>query len=219
MQCAPVSPNCEVKSADGCGCDKCKLGFEAAPACTPVSACTCRPLHCKQSDGSCALQALPGLGRPRALAMKRLPWHSSAAPTSCPAFDWCAPLQVANTTLSLATTTSPAAPVTVGAAVTFTLTVTNTGAAPALGVALNVTLPAGVTWALTPSAGTCDAATGACALGELAAGTSVTVPAVGTPAAAGTLASSGIVAAINLDSCAAPGCTSTASVEVVAATP
>lgn len=125
------------------------------------------------------------------------------------------------TTLSLGTATS-AASVASGTEVTFTLTVTNTGAATALGVTLADTLPAkeGVTvaWALATSAvgGSCNNADGKCNLGDLAAGASVSVTVTGTPttAATATLTNAATVAATNLDTCTT--CASSADIEVTA---
>ncbi len=94
---------------------------------------------------------------------------------------------LAQANVSVTATAAPD-PVTVGDAVTFTITVSNAGPAPATNVALADTLPTGAALvSATPSQGTC-AGSGpvTCALGTLASGSSATVTVVVTLTLAGT---------------------------------
>ena len=88
-----------------------------------------------------------------------------------------------------------------GAPITYTLTVTNTGPAPATGVVLTDTLPAGVTLrAVTPSQGSClGTAPIVCNLGPLGSGAPATVTVGVTPAIAARLTNTATVAANEFD--------------------
>jgi uncharacterized repeat protein (TIGR01451 family) len=103
--------------------------------------------------------------------------------------------------LSLAQSDSPD-PTLVGVPVTYTITLTNLGPAPGLGVHVSegLTLSATVDSA-TATQGTCTLlAHGAnCDLGSVASGASVTITIVGTPSVVGTLTSNALVQAAGFD--------------------
>ncbi|MFY9550991.1 MAG: S8 family serine peptidase, partial [Thermoanaerobaculia bacterium] len=100
-----------------------------------------------------------------------------------------------NADLAIAQTDAPD-PTVPGTPVTYTLTVTNFGPGPALGVHASegLTLSASVDSA-TPSQGSCTLLTHGvqCDLGQLANGASATISIVGTPTVAGTLTSNSAV--------------------------
>ncbi|MBI5282049.1 MAG: DUF11 domain-containing protein, partial [Candidatus Solibacter usitatus] len=84
-------------------------------------------------------------------------------------------------------------PLTVGATLTYTLTVTNNGPDPATGIVLTDTLPVGVTFGtVTPGGPTCTQAAGVvtCGLGTLANGASTVVTITVTPTAPGAITNS-----------------------------
>lgn len=102
--------------------------------------------------------------------------------------------------LALTITDAPD-PATVGAEVTYTLTVKNNGPLAATGVTLTDTLPAGVTLvSATPSATCTGTGTVTCTLGSLAAGGAATVTVVVKPTAEGTLTNRASVTAAETDS-------------------
>jgi uncharacterized repeat protein (TIGR01451 family) len=95
----------------------------------------------------------------------------------------------ATSDLSITKTDSPD-PVTVGATLTYTLTVQNGGPLPATGVTVTDNLPAGVTFvSATPSQGSCSQTGGTvtCTIGNLANGASATAEIKITPQNAGTI--------------------------------
>jgi uncharacterized repeat protein (TIGR01451 family)/CSLREA domain-containing protein len=109
-------------------------------------------------------------------------------------------LNTANNFSAQGTTVDPAAdlsvtqldfpdPVTVGANLTYLLTVTNNGPSQATGVTLTDTLPTNVTFvSVTASQGNCSLTTGVnCTLNTLAPGATVTVTIIVKPTMAGTL--------------------------------
>ena len=102
--------------------------------------------------------------------------------------------------LALGQHASPAQP-RPGAPLTYTLTVTNTGPAPATGVVLTNTLPAGATLrTVTPSQGSClGTAPIICNLGPLGSGAPATVTVGVTPAIAARLTNTATVAANEFD--------------------
>jgi uncharacterized repeat protein (TIGR01451 family) len=110
-------------------------------------------------------------------------------------------LGLAGFDLALAISQS-ADPVGVGVALTYTLAVTNQGAATASGVRLTNTLPAGVAFvSAVSSQGVCSSTAGlvACDLGSLAAGASAVAQVLVIPRAAGTLTNSATVAAADAE--------------------
>ena len=102
--------------------------------------------------------------------------------------------------LSITKTDSPD-PVTAGSNLTYTITITNNGPAPATSVTLTDTLPGGVTFvSSTPSQGSCSGATVVtCTIGSLANSASATVVIVVTPASAGSLSNTASVTAAETD--------------------
>jgi uncharacterized repeat protein (TIGR01451 family) len=91
-------------------------------------------------------------------------------------------------------------PVRAGEALTYIITVSNTGPANATGVVVTDTLPASVTFqSATPSQGSCFAAV--CALGSLLAGSGATITMTTSvdPAASGVITNSATVSASQLD--------------------
>jgi uncharacterized repeat protein (TIGR01451 family) len=119
--------------------------------------------------------------------------------------------------VSIVKTASPN-PVAVGANLTYTLTVGNSGPSSATDVMATDNLPSGVTLvSTTPSQGTCSGTqTVSCSLGTLAAGATATVAIVVKPTVAGQLSNSASVAATNQDANPANN-TSTVTVTVSAA--
>ena len=116
----------------------------------------------------------------------------------------------ANNSATEATTVDPAAdlritksdspdPVTVGATVTYTLTVTNAGPSAASAASMSDTLPAGVTF-VSADAGCSEAAgTVTCALGPLANGATASREILVRPTAAGPLSNSATVSSSTAD--------------------
>ncbi|MFY2765495.1 hypothetical protein, partial [Arenimonas sp. MALMAid1274] len=95
--------------------------------------------------------------------------------------------------LGITKTVDVAAPA-VGSNVVFTLTVTNAGPAPALGVSVTDLLPAGYTFvAATPSVGTYASGTGVWTIGTMANGATVTMTIQATVNATGSYANSATV--------------------------
>jgi len=102
--------------------------------------------------------------------------------------------------LSLTKTANPTS-TNAGDPISFTITVTNTGQAPALGVQLSDPLPGGLNWGANPGPPTCliQGGTLSCNVGTLAPGASfsVTVTATSDPNFCGTLANTAVVTASN----------------------
>lgn len=92
-------------------------------------------------------------------------------------------------------------PVTLGANVTYTLTITNAGPQAATDVTLTVTLPAGTTLvSTTASQGACDAMSPVgCPLGDIASGSSATVTIVAKPSQTGAATLMASVSAMEID--------------------
>ena len=92
-------------------------------------------------------------------------------------------------------------PVLVGASLTYTLTVTNTGPSAASNVRAASALPPGVTFTSATPSGACTNAAGTvtCALGTLAGGAGATATIVVSPTAAGTLTTTATVVANEVD--------------------
>ncbi|MFT4113064.1 MAG: IPT/TIG domain-containing protein [Silvibacterium sp.] len=96
---------------------------------------------------------------------------------------------------------SAPASATTGTALSYTVTVTNSGPNSATGVTANITLPEGVIAGVaTASAGSCSGAgIYYCDLGTIASGSSVTVSVSATPTVAGALEASATLASISYD--------------------
>jgi uncharacterized repeat protein (TIGR01451 family) len=103
--------------------------------------------------------------------------------------------------LSITKTASPN-PVTVGASLTYTLTIANHGPSDATGVVVTDTLPASESFvSTTPSQGTCTGTSSiSCNLGSLANGASATVSIVVTPTQAGAISNTASVSGDQYDS-------------------
>lgn len=87
-------------------------------------------------------------------------------------------------------------PVTVGATITYTLTVRNNGPSTATGVAVSDPLPAATTFlSATPSQGSCGSPAVTCNLGSLASGSTATVTVKVTANSAGTISNRATVGA------------------------
>jgi uncharacterized repeat protein (TIGR01451 family) len=102
--------------------------------------------------------------------------------------------------LSIAKTDAPD-PVTLGATVTYTITVTNNGPDAAAATTVSDTLPAGAALvSATASQGTCSGTTTvSCSLGALASGSTVTVTLVVETTAGGTLSNTATVSSSTAD--------------------
>lgn len=98
--------------------------------------------------------------------------------------------------LSITKTDAPD-PVTPGGTITYTVTATNNGPAPATGVTVTDTLPASVT--LVSASGCTGTTTLSCAAGDLAAGASATVQIVVTAPSAGPVSNTAAVTATSTD--------------------
>ena len=101
--------------------------------------------------------------------------------------------------LALAASTDPSDTL-LGSVRTAVLTVTNGGTAPADGVTLTLTPPAGAVQSMTSAAGTCELATVTCTLGTLAPGAAPEVEFVMFPEATGAQSIDGAVAATQVES-------------------
>ncbi len=113
-------------------------------------------------------------------------------------------VDTASADLSIIKTDAPD-PISVGANLTYTLTVTNNGPDAASNVTVTDALPASVAFvSSTPSQGSCSGtSTVTCALGGIANGANATVTIVVTPGTAGTLNNTATVSATETDSNAA----------------
>jgi len=113
-------------------------------------------------------------------------------------------VDTASADLSIIKTDAPD-PISVGANLTYTLTVTNNGPDAASNVTVTDALPASVAFvSSTPSQGSCSGtSTVTCALGGIANGANATVTIVVTPGTAGTISNTATVSATETDSNAA----------------
>jgi uncharacterized repeat protein (TIGR01451 family) len=157
---------------------------------------------CSQASGtvSCSIGNLPS-GAIRSISIKIRPQAAGTITNSASITSLTPDANTANNSASAQTTVDPAAdlsvtktdspdPVRVGQQLTYTLSVHNSGPAPATGTSLTDTLPSGVTFgSATPTQGSCSQASGTvtCSLGTIASGANVGIEIKVTPQAAGSI--------------------------------